>query len=149
MVLDSLSNSSKYEVLHPSFKKAFEFIRNTDFSKLNPGIIEIDGKDLFINFALITGKTKEEAKMETHNDYIDIQVPFGSSEIMGYIPACELKSPEAPYNAEKDITFFTDKATTFVDVKVGQFAIFFPEDGHQPGIGEGSYTKIIVKIKVK
>ena len=149
MVLDSLSNSSKYEVLHPAFKKAFDFIKNTDFSKINPGIIEIDGKDLFINFAQITGKVKDDAKMETHNEYIDIQITYGANEIMGYIPASELKSPEAPYNAEKDITFFKDKATTFIDVKIGQFVIFFPEDGHQPRIGDGSYTKIIVKVKLK
>ena len=87
--------------------------------------------------------------MENHNEYSDIQIPFSSDEIMGYIPSCELTSPMAPYNAEKDITFFEDKATTFIDVKMGQFVIFFPEDGHQPGIGEGTYMKIIVKIKVK
>ena len=149
MVLDSLQNASFYEKLHPAFKQAFDYIKNTDFTKLQPGIIELNGKDLFINFAKITGKSKTEAKMETHNEYIDIQIPFSSDEIMGYIPSCELTSPMAPYNAEKDITFFEDKTTTFIDVKMGQFVIFFPEDGHQPGIGEGTYMKIIVKIKVK
>jgi beta-galactosidase beta subunit len=32
-------------------------------------------------------------------------------------------------------------------VQLGEFAIFFPEDGHQPGIGEGTFRKIIVKIR--
>lgn len=148
MVLDSLSNSEKYEGLHPAFKQAFNFIKSTDFSKLEPGKIELNGKELFVNFAEITGKTADVAKMETHNDYIDIQVPFTSAETMGWIPACDLKEPMAAYDAEKDLTFFHDKATAFVNVKPGQFAIFFPEDGHQPGIGEGVYRKIIVKVHI-
>ena len=149
MILDSLKNSTLYEGLHPRFKAAFDFLKLTDFSKLQLGKIELDGKNLFVNFAEGTGKTPEAAKMETHNEYIDIQVPFTSIEKMGYIPSCDLKSPVDPYNAEKDVTFFTDKASTFVTVLPGQFAVFFPEDGHQPGIGEGPFRKIIVKVKVK
>ncbi len=148
MVLDSLSNSAKYEGLHPAFKKAFDFIKSTDFSTLEPGKIELDGTALFVNFAAITGKTEAEAKMETHNEYIDIQVPFNQAERMGWTPTCDLKEPEGAYDADKDLTFFRDKATSFVDVEVGQFAIFFPEDGHQPGIGSGSYRKIIVKVHI-
>lgn len=148
MVLDSLSNSAKYEGLHPAFKQAFDFVKSTDFSKLEPGKIELNGNDLFVNFAEPTGKTADAAKMETHNDYIDIQIPFSAVETMGWAPTCELKEPEGEYNAEKDITFFKDKATTFVNVHPGQFAIFFPEDGHQPGIAEGVFRKIIVKVKI-
>lgn len=137
-----------YEGLHPRLKAAFDFVKNTDFSTLEPGKIEIDGKNLFINFAEGTGKTPETAKMETHNNYIDIQIPFTSVETMGYIPTLDLKEPMDAYNAEKDVTFFHDKATAFVTVLPGQFAVFFPEDGHQPGIGEGPFRKIIVKVKV-
>ena len=57
MVLDSLNNSSKYEGLHHAFKKAFDFIKSTDFSKLEPGKIELDGKDLFVNFAEVDRKS--------------------------------------------------------------------------------------------
>ncbi|MGL4293861.1 MAG: YhcH/YjgK/YiaL family protein [Bacteroidales bacterium] len=148
MILDSLCNSAKYEGLHPAFKQAFDFIKSTDFSKLEPGKIELAGKDLFVNFAEPTGKTASEAKMETHNAYIDIQVPYTAVEKMGWIPTSELKEPIGEYNAEKDITFFKDQATAFVDVHPGQFAIFFPEDGHQPGIAEGVFRKIIVKVKI-
>jgi YhcH/YjgK/YiaL family protein len=148
MILDSLKNSAKYDSLHPRFKAAFDYVKSTDFSKLEPGKIEIDGDNLFISFAAGKFKTPDEAKMETHNAYIDIQIPFTSVEIMGYIPAVDLKEPMDAYNPEKDITFFADKATSFARVVPGQFAIFFPEDGHQPGIGEGEFRKIIVKVKI-
>ena len=148
MVLDSLVNSAKYESLHPAFKQAFDYIKSTDFSKMEPGKVMLDGKNLFVNYAEVTGKTEDTAKMETHNAYIDIQVAIEKTEFMGYVPTCDLKDPYDAYNAEKDITFFHDKAQVMIPVNPGQFVIFWPEDGHQPGIGEGSWRKIIVKIKI-
>ena len=148
MVFDSLNNSTKYESLHPAFKKAFEFLKSTDFTKLNPGKIYLDGNNLFVNYAEVTGKTDDTAKMETHNAYIDIQVAVEKSEMMGYTPTCDLKEPKDVYNEEKDITFFSDKAQLMLTVNPGQFVIFWPEDGHQPGIGEGTWRKVIVKVKL-
>ena len=34
----------------------------------------------------------------------------------------------------------------FLFVKPFEFAVFFPTDGHQPGIATGEYKKIIVKV---
>lgn len=148
MVLDSLKNASKYEALHPAFKQAFDYILATDWTQVEPGKIFLDEKNLFINYALTKGKTEETARMETHNQYIDIQVSVEYPEKMGYTPTCDLTQPQAPYNEEKDITFFSDKAQNMLTVQPGQFAIFWPEDGHQPGIGDGEWKKIIVKVKI-
>lgn len=148
MVQDSLVNSARYESLHPAFKQAFDYIKSTDFSKMEPGKVYLNGQDLFVNVNACIGKSAVDAKMETHNDYIDIQVSLEANELMGYTPTCDLKEPRAPYNSEKDITFFYDKAQQMLVVKPGQFVIFWPEDGHQPGIGEGAWKKIIVKIKI-
>ena len=52
------------------------------------------------------------------------------------------------YNEEKDITFFADTPTTYIQVQPGEFAIFFPEDGHAPGIAEGNFKKVIVKVRI-
>ncbi len=148
MILDILSNSKPYEALHPRFKAAFDFLRNSDLEKLPVGKIELDGSNLFVSVVDITGKTSEEARMETHRNYIDIQVPVGNTETMGWIAAEKLQKPTSDYSAEKDITFFADKASVFLTVQPYEFAVFFPEDGHQPGIAEGTYRKIIVKVLV-
>ena len=95
---------------------------------------ELKGKDLLVNIAQTKPKTKEEAKLETHNEFIDIQIPLSGTEIMGYTAAKDCVPADAPYNAEKDITFFEGLAETYVAVKPGMFAIFFPQDGHAPGI---------------
>ena len=50
-------------------------------------------------------------------------------------------------NVEKDITFFEGLAETYIAVKPGMFAIFFPQDGHAPGITPDGVKKVIVKVK--
>lgn len=148
MILDSLQNSSAVESLHPNFKKAFEYIRNNDLSKVEAGKIVLEGDDLFITVADIKGKEHTAARIEAHREYIDIQIPLNGVETMGYLPLSSCNSVETPFNEEKDIIFFHDKPSTFVDVTPGQFVIFFPEDGHAPGIGEGAIRKLIVKVKI-
>jgi biofilm protein TabA len=148
MILDSLKNSEKYNAVHPRFKKAFDYLNSTDLAALPTGKVELEVSDLIVNVVDITGKTESAAKMETHNNFIDIQIPVGKAERMGWKATCDLNEITDAYNTEKDLTFYADKATSFVDVQPYQFAIFFPEDGHQPGIAEGVYRKIIVKVRV-
>jgi YhcH/YjgK/YiaL family protein len=148
MILDLLKNTARYEGLHPRFKQAFDFLTSTDLTKLAPGKIELDGKNLFANVQELEGKTPEAARMETHNDYIDIQVPVVGTETMGWIAGSNLKQTTEAYNPEKDITFYADRATNFIRVQASEFAIFFPEDGHQPGIAEGKIKKVIVKVRI-
>lgn len=148
MILDTLKNSDKYCSVHPRFKKAFDYLKNTDLVALPAGKIELEGADLVINVVDITAKPEADAKMESHKEYIDIQVPVGKAETMGWIALDACKDVTLPYDAEKDIMFFADKATSFLNVQPYDFVVFFPEDAHQPGIGTGQYRKIIVKVRV-
>ncbi len=148
MIHDSLKNATKYLNVHPMFKKAFNFLNEHDLNALENGKIELEGSDMVVNIVDITGKDVDTARMETHNEYLDIQVPVNATEIMGWKAAHKLAEITESYNKEKDVTFFGDKATSFITVEPYEFAIFFPEDGHQPGIGTGNYRKIIIKIKV-
>ncbi|HEY6915724.1 MAG TPA: YhcH/YjgK/YiaL family protein [Paludibacter sp.] len=148
MILDSLENSGLYESVHPRFKQAFDFLRNTDLVALPLGKMELDGKNLFVNVVDAAGKTPEVAKMETHNKYIDIQVPVTAPETMGWIAGSKLKDITEAYNEDKDVSFFADKASNFIVVQPFEFAVFFPQDGHQPQIFEGTEKKLIVKVLV-
>lgn len=148
MILDTLINNLKYNSIHPYFARAFDFLLNNDLATLPVGKIALEGDELVVNVVDITGKTEAEAKMETHRDYIDIQVPVGQPETMGWKAAGALKHNTEPYDSEKDVAFFGDTATVLFKVQPYEFVVFFPEDGHQPGISSGTYRKIIVKIKV-
>ena len=148
MVVDTIENLEKYASLNPLFAQAIEFLRSTDLNALVVGKTVLNDNDLVVNVQQTAPKTKEQAKLETHNVFIDIQIPLSGVEVMGYTAAKDCKPGNAPYNAEKDITFFEGAADDYITVKPGMFAIFFPQDGHAPGITPTGVKKVIVKVKV-
>lgn len=149
MILDRLVNAGVYEHVHPRFKQAFEFLQENDLLALPAGKIELDGKNLFVNVLDFKGKSEVEARMEIHKDYIDIQLPVDGVETMGWKATADLQEETQLYDTEKDVAFYADKAVNMIRVESGCMAIFFPGDGHQPGIAPGaSYRKVIVKVRV-
>lgn len=147
MVVDTLDNLEKYVSLNPLFEEVVKFIKENDLNQLEDGKHFIKDKGLFVNITTAHGKSAEDATFETHKKMLDIQIPLDNNETYGYLPLADL--PEAEYNAEKDVTKYPGvKAETYVNCKPGEFAIFWPQDGHQPCIGEGDIHKAIFKVKV-
>lgn len=147
MIIDKLENIGMYASVNPLFAQAIEFLKSTDLNAHELGKVVLKEDELFVNFAAARPKTKDDAKIETHNNFIDIQIPLTGTELMGYMPRKDLA--EAEYNAEKDITFYPGHATDYLTVKPGMFVIFFPEDAHAPGVTEVELKKAIVKVRVK
>jgi len=148
MIIDSLDNSEKYESLHPLFVKAFDFIKNTDFTLKKNAKIKTNDIHLFFDLMNIRGKEPDEAVLESHKKFIDIHVPLVGVERIGWKSSDTLMVISEPYNRIKDIMFFHDFPTTFIKLYPGQFAIFFPNEGHAPCIGEGDIRKLVAKIEV-
>ena len=148
MTIDTLDNLGKYVALNPLFADVVEFLKSHDLQTMEAGSYPIKDKDVALKLSLTKQRTKETAFLETHIDMIDIQVPVTCAETFGYSPLCDL--PAFEYNAEKDITKYGDtKPQTYVTVNPGQFAIFFPQDGHAPCIiEEEEIKKAIFKVKV-
>jgi YhcH/YjgK/YiaL family protein len=153
MIIDSIQAFDRYVGLNPLFPAVAEFLRTTDLNSLPTGITKIQGDDLFINVQEAPVKTRKQARFETHRRMIDIQVPFDGSEEYGWAPASSL--PKADYDAAIDMTLHDpaapktpeDVATTYFMLHPGQFAIFFPEDGHAPAITPTGLRKAIIKVK--
>lgn len=148
MIIGNLKNTEQYENLHPLFKQAFDYIKSIDFSKAETGKTELQNKDLFVMVSDSTLKNAEDAKLEIHDKYIDIQVPVTIPETYGWLDRSELKSEKAPMDKEKDIQFFSDKPASYTLVTPGNFVIFYPEDAHAPCVGEGVVRKVVVKVKL-
>lgn len=146
MVVDSLDNLLSYVSLHPRFTKAFDFIRQLDFSKLKAGRIVVD-EDIYINVDEVSLRPVEGARYETHDEYIDIQIPLTVNENVGYIERSLLGEP-VEVREGKDIAFYDAPLATSFDLRVGSFAIFFPQDAHMPILGEGMTKKIVMKVRV-
>ena len=85
-------------------------------------------------------------KLETHRDFIDIQIPLSGTEIMA-TPPQKIAFRQMLPTMQRRYYFFSGLAESYIEVKPGMFAIFFPQDGHAPGITPDGVKKVIVKVK--
>ena len=148
MILDTLSNAETYYGLHSGFKKAFAFLRQEYLASLNAGKHQIEGDNVFALIQKGTGKLKEDALLEAHRSYIDIQFLIEGNEQTGWKSRDECRKIQTAYNDERDIEFVSDPPQMYLVLKPGMFAIFFPADAHAPMISEGTVHKCVVKVKV-
>ena len=149
MIFDRLSNCEQYYSLNEKFKKAFEFLKNTDLVHLDEGSYEIDGKNIYANVQSVDLKPVEEKKWEVHRKYIDIQYVITQKEKMGYGILEDFKTIIEKYDDNRDVEFLDGEKFNFVDVNCGDFVIFYPNDVHAPMLRVDKAEKIkkvIVKI---
>jgi YhcH/YjgK/YiaL family protein len=146
MIFDTIANANRYALLHPLFPRAFDFILNTDLSALTIGCYPIVSDELFVIVENVAARSREEAKLECHRKYIDIQLVLKGVDEMGWKPLSDCRDPVADYSMEKDIQFFRDAPTSWIATPPGAFCIFFPEDAHAPLVGTGNIRKLIFKI---
>lgn len=149
MIIDTLSNAEKYFCLHPSFAKAFEYIKSQDLENIEIGRYEINA-ELKAIVSNKPGMTADEssAKFECHNKNIDIQFCIKGEEQIGWKPRGNCTQQKGDYNAEKDVVFYNDRPDMFFQLTNNQFAIFFPEDVHAPMIGKSEIKKMVIKVKI-
>ena len=154
MIIDSIEVLDRYEGLNPLFKLVVDFIRKTDLTTLPTGKTVIQGDNLYVNVTDAPIKGRDEARFETHRDMIDIQIPFDAPEEHGLAPVATV--PQARYDESNDMTLHDPEpgvsnealASTYFTLKPGQFAIYFPTDGHAPAITTTGLRKAIFKVKV-
>lgn len=149
MIIDSIEKIEEYIGLNLYFPQAVKYIKSLDFNNIQLGKVELDGKNLFASVTESTLKNTVDAKLEVHNEYIDIQIPVSKAETFGWSPRADMKDESAPFDTEKDIQFFKDKSSMQFTLQPGNFAVFFPQDAHAPCIGEGKIIKIVIKVKIK
>ncbi len=149
MIVDSFKNASLYYSISPRMERAFELISQVDLAGLTAGRHDLDGDDIFVNIMELDLKRPEDAKLEIHNVYADIQILLvGDSEGFGWSERSSLTMPLEDFDTVKDVQFFDDKHQTIYFIRKGQFTILLPEDGHAPMIGEGFVKKAIVKVRL-
>lgn len=154
MILDQLSSfsSSLYESLHPLFPKAFAYLRAFDV-QTKDGKYELHGQDLVAIVQRYQTASSADKLWEAHQVYGDIQVVYQGLEYCGHADQSTLMVT-APYNAEKDVEKYgaPTAPSTLLTLGRGNFAIFHPQDGHQPGVQIGApaeILKVVIKFRLK
>jgi len=148
MIFDQISNWELYP-LGPAWAKAFEFLNG-----LSPDAEEkkypLDGEDIFGRVMSYDTRPTEEAKLEAHMQYVDIQATLAGVEAMEIFPTHQPEI-QSPYDETKDVIFFkhTPDAAARIVVQPGWFVVFFPDDAHMPQLQAGEKPERIKKVVVK
>lgn len=151
MILDTLAQSAQYDALNPRFARAFAFLRQLP-ADAKVGRHEIDGDDCFALVQQYTTKPVAERQFEAHRQYIDIQFVARGREYIYWAPLSTLTNVTMPFDTSKDAALYSgapEKAP--IEVREGQFAILFPQDGHAPACAWGDpaeVRKVVVKVRV-
>ncbi len=154
MILDNLTTTlTDYSAINPKIGRAIEWLKSRDLTELVPGqVIEIDGPRISAQIQAYSSIDPSEARFETHRLFIDIQVITSGQETIYWAPLSRLPEIHTPYDYEKDLIFYSDPSTTVpIHMEAGDFAIFFPSDGHKPkcfATGPEPVGKIVVKVAV-
>ena len=148
MIIDHISQIEKYRSLGPGFESGINYLlenagKITEAVSRHPLDAHVDG---MVNQYI--PKTAENAKIEAHNDYIDLQYMLKGSELVGWAPRKNLEQTAA--DPDKDF-YQLQGHVDFFPLREGTFMIMFPDDAHQPSVLDGEpeeVIKVVLKIRV-
>lgn len=148
MIFDCIQHHNSYPFSN-HWNEAFKFLKT-----LTPdsacGRHELQGKDLFVNIDSYETKTRDNAKLETHRKYVDIQYMISGRETHEVFAKNGLIANK-PYNPDKDVEFYQIPTETPVTVTLnpGDFVVYLPTDAHMPSLAADGKTEPIKKAVVK
>ena len=152
MIQDTLDNSARYEVLCPSFAKAFAFLRTVDGTQ-SLGRHEIDGDQVFALVERYHTKPLENGLFEAHRKYIDVQFLYSGRETILWTPLALMQEETRSYDAVKDIAKWKLVPDyTPLHLSAGHMVVLYPQDAHAPTLEWGQSEqvfKVVVKVAVE
>lgn len=151
MIIDTLDNAPRYYNLGERIATALKYLQDNDCTRLAAGTLAIQGEQIFALVQDKTTKPREQGVWEAHRKHIDVQLVAAGVEEMGYANIQSL-TVKQPYDEQADYALFEGRGS-FVSVPAGSIVIFFPEDGHMPGLAAdgqpAAVRKVIVKVAVQ
>lgn len=153
MIVDSMQNYAKYRNLRADIVKAIEYLGSTDFTHVENGQYELDGKKMISIVQRYKTRLDDVAIWESHRKYIDVQFMAYGGERVGIAELATAPAVSTPYTEERDVIFY-EPGTKYFDAPMGTFMIFYPEDIHAPCLARGNppkpedVVKVVVKVAV-
>ena len=151
MILGEMSHKERYFNIHPKMKCAFDFLDNCFTEGIKPGKYQIDGKSIYAVAFLDNSGQKENLYYETHDKYIDVQCIISGCQTHWYLSR-EALQKDGGYDSKEDITLYLPQETECsLTLRRGEFAIYFPEDGHLPAVcvaEESPCIRVVIKIEL-
>ncbi len=151
MIYDFLTDWRRYvpRAQASEFCQALEFLRK--FTPDTPvGKHVLIENRIYANVQEYTPKAVSEGVVEYHREFVDLQTLLTGEEHIYYCPTAGL-TEKTPYTADGDYGLFDfdPRQGTACRLEPGNFAIFFPEEGHMPCIACDSAPRPVKKIVLK
>jgi YhcH/YjgK/YiaL family protein len=150
MIYDKIDNLEIYAGISEDIRIGLEWLRdvNPDIEK---GVYELSPRVKAI-ISEYTTKEANESGYEAHREYIDIQYLLKGCEKICCLPLEYLKETR-PYKSEIDAAFYEEEEVMPQEIMIGNgyFAVFFPPDGHEPGLDTMKpidVKKVVIKVKI-
>lgn len=147
MIIDRIENAERYSGIHPLFPRAFAALRDSKTSMLTDGRHPIEHDRIVAIPGSYVTKSPALSVWEAHRKYIDIQTVLSGEEYCGWAPLTQLTAV-SPYDDEGDHAGYSGMGTSLL-LRPGIFAVFFPEDGHAPGLAVADpapVKKLVIKV---
>ena len=119
MILENLKTWDRVKHHYgESLQKAVAFLKENDFTKMEPGKYEIDGDRIYASLVDKETSPKEKRAPESHERYIDIQFLVSGREIIGYAKKSNDLVIKEDMLAEKDLIKYTNDVPNEIDLKI-------------------------------
>lgn len=133
------------------WQKAMAFLNRKDLAMLAPGTYPIVGKDVFALITEYVPKDLDQSQWESHRKYADIQAVITGEEKIGKSLVSKLTVTK-PYDESSDLANYTGPGKYHVATP-GTFYIFFPGEGHRPGLkvhntDTAKVKKLVIKMRM-
>lgn len=149
MIYDTLAHREQYYALGERFRRALDYLAQTDFAALPDGRYELEGEALFVSLSTYETKPSNETP-EAHQAYIDVQYLIEGRELVGVAPL-ETMQDVVQSRPEGDIWLYRGSAERLT-LGGDRFMIFWPGDAHAPGVAvdqPAKARKCLIKIRVE
>ena len=149
MIKDNIAKCATYYPIHPYFPQAFEYIRSISQANFSVQRTELPGAELYAMQQQYLTKPRQQGVWEAHRKYIDIQYILEGEELINFAWLNDLKLGEYLEHSDHQKA---DGEGSPLFLKAGEFAVFFPQDVHMPGLAVNKSVevkKIVCKLAVK
>ncbi len=151
MIFSSIYAKDIVNTYPKAIQKALEYLKSNDFVNMEPGVYEIQGKEIYAQVFDAQTKEPEEVRPEVHEKYVDVQFLASGKERLGF--TWDTGNYEVDERIEeRDLIFYKSVENEgYVEAVPGCYTMFFPADVHRPALISGTsmtVRKVVVKVSM-
>lgn len=151
MIFSSIYAKDDVSRYPQAIQTAIAYLKSNDFLKMEPGVYEIQGKDIYAQVFDAETEAAAEKRPEVHEKFVDVQFLASGKERLGFTPDTGSYEVEERID-ERDLIFYKAVENEgFIEAVPGCYSIFFPQDVHRPACASGEpmkVRKVVVKVSV-